>query len=116
MFKNKYFCFVDYKLHYRELSVNSILKKIMLSCKLEIEEVIDMALTFEPLRIFFVKKKLDRMELINKVKLSPATASKVWNDRFPVRTDTIDRICEYYDLEVHEVIRRVKKEETHVDD
>lgn len=67
-----------------------------------------MALTFEPFRIYFVKTKRDKMELIEKVGFSPKTAAKVWNDRFPIRSDVIDRLCETYDLEVHEVIRRKK--------
>lgn len=68
-------------------------------------------LSFEPLRIFFVKKKIDKMDLVKKVHLSPTTVSKIWNDRFPVRSDVIDRICDFYDLEVHEVIKRVKEDE-----
>lgn len=67
-----------------------------------------MALSFEPLRIYFVKKKKDKMDLVNEVKLSPSTAAKVWNDRFPLRTDVIDRICETYDLEIEDVIKREK--------
>lgn len=70
-----------------------------------------MGLTFEPFRIFFVKQKKDKMELVEKVGLSPRTASKIWKDRFPVRSDVIDRLCEYYDLEVEEVIRRTKPRE-----
>jgi DNA-binding Xre family transcriptional regulator len=67
-----------------------------------------MALTFEPFRIFFVKNKKDKMELIEKVGLSPKTAAKIWKDRFPVRSDVIERLCEAYDLEVEQVIRRKK--------
>lgn len=67
-----------------------------------------MALTFEPLRIWFVKKKKDKGDLVKDIGVSPTTAAKIWNDRLPLRTDIIDRICEEYDLEVEEVIRRKK--------
>ncbi|GGE28286.1 hypothetical protein GCM10011571_32980 [Marinithermofilum abyssi] len=68
-----------------------------------------MALTFEPFRVWFVKHHPTRrkMDFQKETQFSPQTAAKVWEDRFPVRSDVIDRLCETYDLEVHEVIKRI---------
>lgn len=67
-------------------------------------------LTFEPFRIWFITKHPTRKkgDFLKETGFSPSTSSKVWNDKFPVSSDVIDRICETYNLEVHEVIKRKK--------
>jgi hypothetical protein len=68
-------------------------------------------LTFEPFRVWFIKNHptRDKMDFIKETGFAPRTASKVWKDRFPVRSDVIDRICETYGLHVHEVIERIER-------
>jgi predicted amidophosphoribosyltransferase len=43
--------------------------------------------------------------------VSPTTARKIWKNRFPATTDLIDKLCDTYHLELHEVIRRKTPEE-----
>jgi len=43
--------------------------------------------------------------------LSRSTFQKIWKDDLPVRSDVIDKLCETYNLEIEEVIRRRKKGE-----
>lgn len=67
-----------------------------------------MALSFEPFRVWFVTKHPTgkKGDLEKETGFSPVTVAKVWHDRFPIRSDVIERLCETYDLEVHEVICR----------
>jgi len=51
------------------------------------------------------------MDLQKETGFSPTTASKVWNDRFPVRSDVIETICGTYGLSVEQVIRYKKEGE-----
>jgi hypothetical protein len=69
-----------------------------------------MGLTFEPFRVWFVKHHPTRkkMDFQRETGLAPSSAAKVWEDRFPVRSDVIERICETYDLKVEEVIQMKK--------
>ncbi|MBS7531880.1 helix-turn-helix domain-containing protein [Hazenella sp. IB182353] len=64
-----------------------------------------MPLTFKPFHIWFNThhSTKERMDFINETKFAPQTASKVWNDRFPVKSDVIERICETYNLKIEEV-------------
>lgn len=65
-----------------------------------------MGLTFEPFRIWFVKQHPThrKMDFIEETGFSPRTAAKIWEDRFPVRSDVIATICETYGLKVEQVI------------
>jgi len=64
-------------------------------------------LTFEPFHVWWTINKGPnrKMEFQKETGFSPQTAAKVWNDRFPVRSDIIDTICETYGLEVHQIIK-----------
>lgn len=67
-------------------------------------------LTFEPLRIWFVKKNKKRTDMCEECGFSPQTVAKIWKDS-RVRSDVIDRICETYDLAVEQVIEYRKKKD-----
>jgi len=71
-----------------------------------------MALTFAPFRAWFVTQHHSgkKGDMEKECGFSPVTVAKVWHDRFPIRSDVIDRLCEVYDLEVHEVISRKRDE------
>nr|WP_281257770.1 helix-turn-helix transcriptional regulator [Paenibacillus donghaensis] len=57
-----------------------------------------------------VKRTIKKMDFIAKVGISPTTASKLWKDGY-VSLEVLDRICEVYDLELSEVVRRKKQED-----
>lgn len=61
-------------------------------------------LTFEPFRIWCVKKRKNRTDLNKECGFAPATVAKIWHDRFPVRSDVIEKICRTYGLRIEEVI------------
>jgi hypothetical protein len=61
-------------------------------------------LTFEPFRIWVVKAKKTRMDIIRECKFSSATTAKIWHDSFPVSSETIDVLCRTYGLRIEEVI------------
>lgn len=63
-------------------------------------------LTFEPFRIWFIKHHptQSKEDFRRETGFAPTTASKVWRDRLPVSTDTIERLCKTYNLRVDQVI------------
>lgn len=63
-----------------------------------------MALTFEPLRKWFVKENKKRTEMYETCGFSPTTVAKLWDDRFPIRSDVIETICRTYHLRIEQVI------------
>lgn len=63
-----------------------------------------MSLSFEPLRKWFVKEKKKRTEMYETCRFSPTTVAKIWDDRFPVRSDVIETICRTYKLKIEQVI------------
>lgn len=65
-----------------------------------------MGLTFDPFRVWFVQNHPTRrkMDFQKETGLSPQTSAKVWEDRFPVRSDVIERICATYRLQPGQVI------------
>ncbi len=67
-------------------------------------------LTYEPLRITLVKRNIKKMEFAEMVGITPPTLSKLMQDK-PVSLEILDRVCETLDVELHDVIRRRKKEE-----
>ncbi|MBY9080967.1 helix-turn-helix transcriptional regulator [Paenibacillus sp. HN-1] len=67
-------------------------------------------ITYEPLRILLVKRSIKKMDFIAKVGISPTTAAKLWNDGY-VSLEVLDRICEAYDVEISDVVRRKKEQE-----
>ncbi|MFW5434373.1 helix-turn-helix domain-containing protein [Paenibacillus apiarius] len=69
-----------------------------------------MSLTFEPLRKWFDSKNKKRTEMYTTCKFSPTTVAKLWDDRFPVRSDVIETICRTYKLRIENVIEYVEGE------
>ncbi|PZM63726.1 helix-turn-helix domain-containing protein [Paenibacillus dendritiformis] len=69
----------------------------------DIEEVKYM-LTFEPLRKWFTSKDKNRTEMYKTCGFAPTTVAKIWDDRFPVRSDVIEKICRTYNLRIEQVI------------
>lgn len=69
-------------------------------------EVEEGYLTFEPFRIWFIKYHPtgSRMDFIKETGLAPGTAAKIWNDRFPVKTDLIVLLCSTYNLRIEQVV------------
>lgn len=67
-------------------------------------------LTFEPFRIWIVKAKKSRMDVIRECKFSSTTTAKIWSDTFPVRSDTIETLCRMYGLRIEEVIEHREDE------
>lgn len=65
-----------------------------------------MGLTFEPFRIWFIKYHPTRkkMDFQRETGLAPSSAAKVWEDRFPVRTDLIEKVCQTYKLNIEQVL------------
>jgi DNA-binding Xre family transcriptional regulator len=61
-------------------------------------------LTFEPFRLWIVKAKKSRMDIVRECKFSRATSAKIWNDGLPVRSDTIEALCRTYGLRIEEVV------------
>ncbi len=61
-------------------------------------------LTFEPFRVWFIKTGKPRTDIRTDCDFSPSTVAKIWNDRFPVRSDVIETICKTYGLRIEEVI------------
>ncbi|PTM51938.1 helix-turn-helix domain-containing protein [Desmospora activa] len=68
-------------------------------------------LTFEPLRIWFVKQNKNRTDMCKKEEcgFSPQTVAKIWRDA-RVRSDVIERICETYNLPVEQVMQYKKQD------
>lgn len=66
-------------------------------------------ITFAPFRAFFEQaikadgNKMSRLDLKAETKLSNDTISRIFNDG-NVTTETIDRLCRTYHLQLHEVI------------
>ena len=65
-------------------------------------------LTFEPLRLWFKANNKQRTDMYKDCGFAPQTVAKIWNDRFPVRSDIIDKICDTYDLQIEQVIKHKK--------
>ncbi|CDX01319.1 Cro/C1-type HTH DNA-binding domain [Desulfitobacterium hafniense] len=49
-------------------------------------------ISYEPLRILMVRRKLKKMDIVHQCELSPTTAAKLWNDEY-VALSVIDRLC-----------------------
>ena len=64
-------------------------------------------ITYEPLRILMVKRKLKKMDVVNQCGLSPTTAAKLWNDEY-VALSVIDRLCNLLDCNIEDVLEHKK--------
>lgn len=60
-------------------------------------------ISFEPLQITLIKKKISKMEFVKKANISPTTASKMWKDEY-VALSVIDNICNILDVPITDVI------------
>lgn len=72
-------------------------------------------LSFEPFRIWCVKQKKGKMEVLEELGISTATAAKIWKDIMPIRSDTIEVLCRTYGLRVEEVIEYKPEEDADAD-
>ncbi|WP_309479244.1 helix-turn-helix domain-containing protein [Brevibacillus agri] len=54
--------------------------------------------------MWFIKTGKPRTDIRTDCDFSPSTVAKIWNDRFPVRSDVIETICKTYGLRIEEVI------------
>lgn len=71
------------------------------------KEDTDFGLTYEPLRILFVKRNIKTTAWAKDIGLAPSTMSKLMNDR-PVMTDVLDRVCKALDVELDQIVERKK--------
>lgn len=67
-------------------------------------------ISYEPLRILMVKRKMKKMDVVNECGLSPTTASKLWNDEY-VALSVIDRLCNLLDCKIEDIIEHKKDTE-----
>ncbi|REK68022.1 MAG: hypothetical protein C6P35_03370 [Cohnella sp.] len=67
-------------------------------------------LTFEPLRIYAAKHRLNPIDLARRTGLTRQTIYKMLDDK-SVSMDAIDKVCTSLDLELHEVVRRKREGE-----
>ncbi|MDH6674939.1 DNA-binding Xre family transcriptional regulator [Paenibacillus sp. LBL] len=66
-------------------------------------------ITFKPFRDWYDSqmdgsRKKRRGDFLKECQVTPTRAQKIWEDRMPVKTDIIDKICEVYGLKVEQVI------------
>lgn len=67
-------------------------------------------ITYEPLRLLLVKRKLGKMEFAEAAGIAAPTLAKLMKDK-PVTLDVLDRICNALDVELHEVVIHKKEQE-----
>jgi len=78
-----------------------------------------MPLTFEPFRQWFAQQKdgsrpKRKTDLYSECGFSSNTCGKIWNDRFPVRSEVIEKLCQVYGLRIEQVIE-YREDETKCD-
>lgn len=62
-------------------------------------------------KAFKENRKITLNEVAKETKIGRATLTRIVNKRdYNVRTDVIDKLCEYFDCEVSEIIIRVKSQ------
>ena len=61
-------------------------------------------MTFEPFRIFCLKNRKGRKDVIAETGLGSTTVHRIFNDSHPVLTDTLETLCKTYNLKIDEVI------------
>jgi DNA-binding Xre family transcriptional regulator len=66
-------------------------------------------ISYSPFRQWFVTyhPTQKRMDFQKECGLSSRTAARIWNDR-PVNTETIDKICNAYNLRVEQVMVHIR--------
>lgn len=61
-------------------------------------------LTFEQFRIWCLKNNKERKHVAVEADISLPTVHNIFNDKLPVRTDTIEKLCKTYKLRIEEVM------------
>lgn len=71
-----------------------------------------MAFTYKPLWKMLIDKDMTKKELMQKVGISKSTVDKMVREEM-VSLDIIDRICNYFDCKVEDVMKHItrKKED-----
>lgn len=60
--------------------------------------------SFEPFRVWCATQRKGQVDVENETGISHPTVNKIWHDKV-VRTDTIETICHFYQLEVEQVCK-----------
>ncbi|PZT57455.1 helix-turn-helix domain-containing protein [Paenibacillus silvae] len=60
-------------------------------------------ISFEPLQITLIKRKISKMEFIKLLDISSATAAKMWKNEY-IAMKIIDDICNKLDCKLEDVI------------
>lgn len=63
-------------------------------------------ITFEPLQITLIKKKISKMEFIKLTGISSSTAARMWRNEF-VNLKIIDDICRELECDLPDVIKYI---------
>lgn len=66
-----------------------------------------MSFSYKPLWKTLVDKNLSKKDLRIAIKASPATIAKMSRDEF-VAMDVLDRICNFLDCEISDVVQHIK--------
>jgi len=61
-------------------------------------------ISFEPLQITLIKKKISKMEFIKKVGISPSTAARMWKNEY-IAMKIINDICNALECDLPDVIK-----------
>lgn len=69
-----------------------------------------MSFTYTPLWKMLIDKNMTKEDMRKVLGLSPATVAKMGKGE-NVSLDVIDRICNYFDCEINEIIEHVKERE-----
>ncbi|MDY8023404.1 helix-turn-helix transcriptional regulator [Paenibacillus polymyxa] len=63
-------------------------------------------ISFEPLQITLIKKKISKMEFIEMTGVSSSTAARMWRDEY-IAMRIIDHICNVLECDLSEVITHI---------
>ncbi|WP_342422327.1 helix-turn-helix transcriptional regulator [Paenibacillus sp. FSL E2-0178] len=63
-------------------------------------------ISFDPLQITLIKKKISKMDFVKMVDISPTTASKMWKGEY-VAMSVIDNICNTLEVPITDVIEHI---------
>lgn len=63
-------------------------------------------ISFKPLRMWMAGEGKEKTDLAKDLGLNARTYQRIWKDG-NVTTETIDRICEHYNLPIEEVVIRI---------
>lgn len=68
-----------------------------------------MAFTYKPLWKLLIDKDMTKKELMQKTGISKSTVDKMWRGEI-VSLDIIDRICNYFDCSIEDVVEHINQE------